>query len=154
MLIYLFIFTAILICYLTTYRKGGIDAKGLAIIMSLLAIFVGISDMLGGYDRYIYGELFDEVADNFNSGTNIFDSTIFHTYRSEFSYGMLNVIIAFFTANRYIFILIIILITYLLLFNSIKKYCYNYPFAIIIFLAIMFFFTFTYLRQKIGRAHV
>jgi hypothetical protein len=29
--------------------------------MSLM-IFVGISDMLGGYDRYIYGNLFDDVG--------------------------------------------------------------------------------------------
>ena len=34
----------------------------LACWMIALALFVGCSDMLGGYDRYIYGELFDEVT--------------------------------------------------------------------------------------------
>jgi hypothetical protein len=52
-------------------RVYGKPAEGLEnslhvlfLFFMFLMIFVGISDMLGGYDRYIYGELFDETADN------------------------------------------------------------------------------------------
>ena len=49
--------------------------------------------------------------------------------------------------NRYVFILIYTCIIYMLLFISIKRYCRNYPFAVIVFMGLWFFFTFTYLRQ-------
>jgi hypothetical protein len=119
----------------------------LFLIFISLMIFVGISDMLGGYDRYIYGELFDELADNMRNGSNIFSSFIFFEYPKEIGYDFLNVIIAYLTANRYIFILILTVIIYTLTFISFKRYMTNYPYAVVLFLALMFFFTFTYLRQ-------
>ena len=35
----------------------------LALFLLFLSLFVGFSDMFGGYDRYIYGEVFDSIAD-------------------------------------------------------------------------------------------
>ena len=112
-----------------------------------LMIFVGVSDMLGGYDRYIYGELFDNTADNIRNNGSIMSSLIFMEYPKELGYDFLNVLIALFTANRYVFILIVTVIIYSLTFVSFKRYMTNYPYAVILFLALMFFFTFTYLRQ-------
>ena len=118
--------------------------------LATLALFVGFSDMLGGYDRYIYGELFDEVADVRRAGGEIQSAYIFELYSSEFGFSWLNVAISYITANRYIFILIITIVIYSLLFISFKKYVDNYPFALVLFMGLIFFFTFTYLRQLVG----
>jgi putative membrane protein len=106
--------------------------------------------MFGGYDRYIYGEIFDNIADVTTIKGDYSDSLLYNFYSSEIGYTLLNVLISFFTENRYIFILIVTLIIYTLLFVSIKKYTVNYPLATILFLGLWFFFTFTYLRQVLG----
>jgi hypothetical protein len=79
-----------------------------------------------------------------------YQSFIFIEYPKEVGYDFLNVLIAFLTANRYIFILIVTVIIYTLTFVSFKRYMTNYPFAVMLFLALMFFFTFTYLRQVLA----
>lgn len=118
--------------------------------LATLALFVGFSDMLGGYDRYIYGELFDEVADVKRAGGEVKTAYIFELYPSEFCFSWLNVAISYLTANRYIYILIVTVSIYALLFISFKRYIDNYPFALVLFMGLIFFFTFTYLRQLIG----
>ena len=40
----------------------------LMVYVAFLALFVGMSDMFGGYDRYIYGEVFDSIADTTTMG--------------------------------------------------------------------------------------
>ena len=72
--------------------------------LATLALFVGFSDMLGGYDRYIYGELFDNLADQLRIGIPTTSSRLFIAYHSEFGYVGLNWLIAHITNNRYIFI--------------------------------------------------
>jgi len=120
-------------------------------MLSFLAFIVGISDMLGGYDRYIYGELFDDTADMVSKGIYNFTLTpVAAEYTKEYGYQIYNVLIGAITDNRYIFIFITTCIIYILLYNSIKEYCINYPFAIILFLGLWFFFSFTYLRQVMG----
>ena len=149
MWIYYLIFVIILVIYLQM-SKIARNIKLLAIVMTFLAIFVGISDMLGGYDRYIYGELFDDMADVTIAGGNPWKSDAFQIYSGEFGYGTLCALISFITKNRYIFILIVTIIIYILLFISIRDYTNNYPFAVLIFMALWFFFTFTYLRQVLS----
>ena len=122
----------------------------LAISLLFLAVFVGISDMLGGYDRYIYSELFDGIADITRAEGSYTKAAIFYLYPSEFGYSGYNILVSYITANRYIFILLTTFVIYLLYYFSIKKYCANYPVAVMLFMGLMFFFTFTYLRQMIG----
>lgn len=123
----------------------------LAWIMFGLGLFVGLGDMLGGYDRYIYAELFDNTADTVLSGKNPLkiDGGIMG-YANERAYVYLNVLLAHFTANRYIFILIVTLFIYALLYDSLKTYFEEYPFAILLFLGLFYFFTYTYLRQVLA----
>lgn len=116
----------------------------------LLGIFVGLADMLGGYDRYIYSELFDHAADDITKGLPVYTAQVFDVYSGEAGFGWYNIIMAYITPNRYIFILITTLIIYTLLYLSIRQYCNNYPFAVILFMGLWFFFTFTYLRQVLG----
>ena len=149
MWLYLTIFFIPVLFYLFN-PKGGKNTFFFASMMFFLAFFVGLTDMFGGYDRYIYGELFDNIADATHAGENPFQSFGFQFYGSEFGYGTISVIISLFTKNRYIFILIITLLFYYLLYLSIKRYTTNYFFAIILFFGLWFFFSFTYLRQILG----
>ena len=151
MILYILIFLIILLLYFYNEKNGNPQSSlQLGIVITILALFVGLSDMLGGYDRYIYGELFDEIADIRKDDGSILFSSLFLTYYSEIGYCLWNVIISYITANRYIFIFITTLFVYFLIFQAIKSYTTNYIFALIIFMGLMFFFTFTYLRQIIA----
>lgn len=149
MALYLTIFFVMVLLYAATIHHP--QSKGvLMAAMTFLAIFVGISDMLGGYDRYIYGECFDRLADTMNTGGNIFRTAIFLLYGKEFGYVLLNMAVTLFSSNRYIFILVVTLLIYACLYFSFKRHTNNYAFAIILFLGLWFFFSFTYLRQVLG----
>ena len=66
MFLYLIIFLVAIVTYYSSFGHGyQTDKQKLALVamFAFLALFVGFSDMLGGYDRYIYGELFDDTAD-------------------------------------------------------------------------------------------
>lgn len=149
MWLYLTIFFFIVLLYVVTINTP--QSKGILMaVMSFLAIFVGISDMLGGYDRYIYGACFDRLVDVMRNGGDIFSTSIFMLYGKEFGYVLLNMVIGSFTANRYIFILIVTLLIYSCLYVVFKRHTNNYVFATILFLGLWFFFSFTYLRQVLG----
>lgn len=145
MWIYYTIFFLIAVFYFQTQYNPP-DKKYLTYIMLALGIFVGLGDMLGGYDRYVYADLFDDVANYTMAGKSYTEAAIMG-YKSEFGYVYLNVALSYITANRYIFIFIYTVILYVLILQSFKRYITNYPFALLLFLGLWFFFTFTYLRQ-------
>lgn len=149
MILYLGIFFLAVFLYLGNINQPK-SIGALKGMMIFLAIFVGISDMLGGYDRYIYGEAFDDVADALHGNRNIFTSSLVLTFGKEFGYCALNLLVAMFSSNRYIFILIVTIIIYACMYQAFKRYTNNYAFAIILYLGLWFFFSFTYLRQVLG----
>lgn len=151
MWIYLGIIFAILLIYIISDKIKSKSLILLAVVLLSLSLFVGLGDMLGGYDRYIYGFYFDRCSDYIQEGKHIFNPDIMALgYQTEPGYMLWNCLIALITRNRYIFILITTLCIYLLLFVSIKDYTKNYPFALIAFMALWFFFSFTYLRQVLA----
>ena len=151
MWLYLILFFIPTIWYYTFQNSSRqSNALFLSVYMCFLALFVGFSDMFGGYDRYIYGEIFDNIADITTTKGVYSESIYYNFYSSEIGYTFLNVLISFFTENRYIFILIVTLIIYTCLFISLRKYTENYPLAVVLFMGLWFFFTFTYLRQVLA----
>ncbi len=151
MILYLGWFFASVLILLFTVDKSKEDQKALVTYFLIaLGIFVGLGDMLGGYDRYIYGELFDAMADVTHRGGNPWTSFSFAFYGSEFGYGTFCALLSYITGNRYIFIFIATMVIYTLLIISLRQYVDNAPFAVVIFMGLWFFFTFTYLRQVIG----
>ncbi len=149
MLLYLLIFLIPVIAYI----KGGAVNRSntfLACYMGALALFVGLSDMFGGYDRYIYGEVFDSIADGVTYGHS-YGSMVVLTY-FEPAYSALSYLIALITENRYIYILIVTIIMYYCFYKAFEKNMSNYPLAMVLFLGMVFFFTFTYLRQVLAFA--
>ena len=148
MWLYLILFAIPLIAFKTS--GDGRSKVFLIGYLALIALFVGMSDMFGGYDRYIYGEAFDSIADVTTSGQAYGDRGVFNYFPGESGYIWLNIIISWFTANRYIFILVLTLLIYALLYQSLRDYCVNYPYALMLFMALWFYFSFTYLRQVLG----
>ena len=151
MILYLsWFFASVLIFYGTLKSGRNTQIGATAVFLLALGIFVGLGDMLGGSDRYIYGALFDSMADVTQVGGDPWKSSAFAFFGSEFGYGSLCALLTYITGNRYIFIFILTMIIYLLLIISLREYVDNAPFAVIMFMGLWFFFTFTYLRQVIG----
>lgn len=151
MLLYLGWFLAsVLILYGTLKSDKEKQKVMVTYFLIALGIFVGLGDMLGGYDRYIYGELFDRMADVTHAGGNPWLSFSFDYYGSEFGYGTFCALLSYITGNRYIFIFIATMVIYTLLIISLRQYVDNTPFAVVMFMGLWFFFTFTYLRQVLG----
>ncbi|WP_082721671.1 EpsG family protein [Prevotella sp. DNF00663] len=136
---------------------NSIDRKAtvswLLSVIIILGLIVGLADMLGGYDRYIYCDLFDSCVDMLIDGQSLLlQDNVLMQSDYEFAYVYLNILIAHITDNRYIFVFIVTIIIYTLLFNSFRTYFDDYPMAMVLFLALYFFFTFTYLRQSLAVA--
>lgn len=143
----LFLFTAILAW---TYNGETKVPKPFFLAFCLcIGLFVGLADMLGGYDRYIYSEVFERMHESISEGV-IFDQAFLLYFGKEPVYGLINDLIAFFTPNRYIFILVYTLALYVVYAFNFYKNTKNPFFALLIFEGLMFFFTFTYLRQVLA----
>ena len=67
MIIYIILFLIPVILYFYYKDNKQVSYKPFLFFFISLAIFVGLGDMLGGYDRYIYGDLFDNLADQLSS---------------------------------------------------------------------------------------
>ena len=151
MILYLaWFFASVAICFLTLGAPRKTQIKVVTFYLLALGVFIGLGDMLGGYDRYIYGELFDRMADVTHSGGNPWTTNSFLFFRGEFGYGTLCALLSYITGNRYVFIFIVTIIIYVLLIRSFQEYVDNVPFAVVMFLGLWMFFSFTYLRQVFG----
>lgn len=150
MWIYILIFAVVL--WLTTIETNGkrISKTQYLLLMLCLALFVGLGDMLGGYDRYIYCDVFDGVADVPTVRGKLDQVLNDDTFYGEFGIMWLNMLISLVTKNRYIYILIVTLIIYWNIYYNSTKYTNDYALFAVIFLAFWFFFTYTYLRQVLA----
>lgn len=147
MWIYILVFIIAVFLYIVTKETNEQSKIVLGLYLLGLALFVGCADMLGGYDRYIYGEVFDQLALMTQAKGDATLSAGYSMFSTEWGFLMFNQLIGYISLNRYVFIFLATCVVYTLLFISIKRYCRNYPFAVIVFLGLWFFFTFTYLRQ-------
>ena len=66
---YIFLYIVVsAICFYLLNSRHRVSSSWLIGILLLLALVVGLGDMLGGYDRYIYCDLFDSNADRIRAG--------------------------------------------------------------------------------------
>ena len=152
MIIYIILFLIPVIFFFYYKDNKQASYKPFLFFFVFLALFVGLSDMFGGYDRYIYGELFDNLANQLKAGTPIISSDINQAYSTDFGYIGFNWAIAHITSNRYIFIFLYTICMYAIILHSFRKYAKNYFLASALFLALVFYFSFTYLRQMFAAA--
>jgi len=147
---YIIVFIVCLAYWIIAQSPQNRDSKLLLGLFFLyLAIFVGMGDMIGGYDRYIYGEVFDTIADETRTGRN-YRRLLYLVQGKEYGYFFWQVLVSHFTENRYIFILVTTIAAYTLYFFAFKQYIKDYPLAAILFLGLFYYFTMTYLRQVLA----
>lgn len=146
MLLYLSVFLVPYIYYIVGRNNSSIalSSKICGIVFLIIALFVGMGDMQGGYDRYAYGAYFDGLADDIRG------NWVWRTYGSEYGYSLFNWLVAHFTKNRYIYILVATLTMYWLYFRTFKTYLDEYPLAMIVFMGLLYYFTMTYMRQTLA----
>lgn len=94
MWLYLIIFIIPIFAYLAGDAINRNKAF-LVCYMGALALFVGLSDMFGGYDRYIYGSIFDSIADGITNGMDYRALSALRFY--ELGYSALSYAIALIT---------------------------------------------------------
>ena len=152
MIIYIILFLIPAILYFYYKDNKQASYKPFLFFFISLAVFVGLGDMLGGYDRYIYGDLFDNLADQLKIGIPITSSSIYQAYSTEFGYIGFNWAVAHITSNRYIFVFLYTICMYAIILHIFRRYAKNYPLASILFMALVFYFSFTYLRQMFAAA--
>lgn len=147
MWIYYTIFFLIALFYYRTQFRAPHN-KYLWYTMLALGIFVGLGDMLGGYDRYIYGEIFDDSVDIRLAGGSYYSVLNQVGAFEEKGYMTYNYLMSFVTANRYIYIFITSIFIFLSFAYAFRKFVReNWVFTLILFLGMFFFITFTYLRE-------
>lgn len=146
MILYLSIFLIPFIYYIVGHDNLEIarNKTVCGLLFLIIALFIGLGDMQGGYDRYIYGAYFDEVANNIRRDWP------WRTYGSELGYSLFNWLVAHFTQNRYIFILVATMTMYFLYYKAFVKYLEEYPLAMIVFMGLLYYFTMTYMRQTLA----
>ena len=66
---YLLVFIVAFILFFVLKDKRS--DKYLIAYFLYVSLFVGLGDMIGGYDRYIYGEVFDTIAEEMRGGRNL-----------------------------------------------------------------------------------
>lgn len=146
MLLYLSIFLIPLMWYeLSKAHPEKGSSKGILFAVFLFfALFIGLGDMQGGYDRYIYGAYFDDTADAIRVDLP------WRSYGAEYGYSLFNWLIAHFSQNRYIYILIATLTMYACYYRAFVTYLDDYPLATIVFMGLLYYFTMTYMRQTLA----
>ena len=117
----MFIYLLELIAIFYLAQKGPYTRKSTKVFLGILMLFAalvcGLGDMLGGYDRYIYGEIFDATADDRALGINIFLTSAFNYAENEKGYAFYNYFLTYITSNRYIFILLTTLLMYVAVYR-------------------------------------
>ncbi len=134
MLPYIFI---ILLAFIVYWNRNQ-NNKGLYYFFMICCILmVGSRDMIGGFDVYIYGEVFEYPL----------ISMIYKYSSFEQGFNTYNVLIRQITDDRYFFFFITAAITYLLHFGIIKKLSPLLMFSIFLYFCKFFLMSFVYLRQ-------
>ena len=119
-------------------------------ISIMLALFVACSDMLGGYDRYVYSDAFTAYAEEMQTEGSMFNDAFHFYFGHEPVFGLFLAFIGKYTVNRYIFIFVTTMLMYTLFAIAIYKNVKNPFFGLMFFEALLFFFTFAYMRQALA----
>ncbi len=148
MIVYLIPFVFILMLVFNTRNLTSKQSTYLfAIFIIIIGAICGFRDMLGGYDSYIYAEVFDLTSDEIDRGISPVLTFAFEANEKEQGFALFNVLIAYVTGNRYIFLLFINIFIFISIFIHIRRLSNNPLLSVFILFCMFYFFSFTYLRQ-------
>ena len=85
MLLYTSVFFIAILIYYLIAKANSTKETGLFLSLLFLAFFVGLGDMIGGYDRYVYGSSFDYIADESSIGQG-YQTMLFLVNGSEYGF--------------------------------------------------------------------
>lgn len=150
MLIYIILILIMLFAMLFPSDRKG--TRNTVFIFEILALTLvcGMSDMMGGYDRYIYCDVFDSTARDIRHGLDLSTTSAIEQNPTEMGWGIYNILLGYLTPNRYIFILIHTLIVFAILAWHIKRLSKHPEATLFVLMCIFYFFTWTYLRQTLA----
>ena len=146
MFIYIIAYLIILVLALSQNKKE--QSLGPLIAWTILICLIcGLRDMLGGYDSYIYAEVFDLTSDELDRNINYWKTSAIELNPTELGYGFYNVFLAYITANRYVFFFLTAIFVFYSLYHHVCRLS-KYPYlSFFILFCIWYFFSFTYIRQ-------
>lgn len=161
MIPYLVIFLCVIGCSLLDFRTIPVSRRERETVVALLcltlALFVGMRDMIGGYDVYIYGEIFDITPPitSFPSFLGaVFGRNVTLPQVLEPGYVAIGGILKLFTDSRYHFFLVMSLLCYCMVFRIFNRYMPFVFLAIFIFSCKFMLMSFVYVRQFLAMAIV
>lgn len=143
MIPYFFIFFIFLFFYFFKNEKDDSEIFPFVFCTIALSCFIGFRDMIGGFDVFIYGELYES------------DNAIIMQYlpfETGFKYYYL--LLRLFSENRYFMFFITALITISFHFAILKKYSESVFIAIFIYFCKFTLMDFVYLRQGLAMCFV
>lgn len=118
-------------------------------VVSLLGLVVGLRDMIGGSDVYVYANVFENLAKTQEFSWKMFFSlgTEGRVFGAEPGWLLYNLVVGVFTSDSYIFFLVTAVLSYLSLFRHLRKYAPYFFFALLIIFCRQFLQSFIYVRQ-------
>ena len=126
--------------------------RGAAAFLLVLAIgfVVGLRDMMGGYDVYVYANIFESLARKQEFSLGMFfnlGSQEETAMGQEPGWLLYNKIVGIFTANSNTFFFVTAMLSYVFLFRHLRKFAPYFFFALLIIFCRQFLQSFIYVRQ-------
>ena len=139
MLPYLLVFALVL--FLAIKNNPKIDKRWYYFVIIVFTLFAGFRDMIGGYDVYIYAEVY-EATTEFILTTDAFD----------FGFRTLYLFLRIFSEDRYFMFFMVGMLYYIMQAYVIKKHSPLFYLSLFILFSKFYLMSFVYLRQELAMA--
>lgn len=137
MLPYLLVFALVL--FLAIKNNPKIDRRWYYVVIAVFTVFAGIRDMIGGFDVYIYAEVY-EARLEFIRTTDAF----------EYGFRMLFLFLRNFSEDRHFMFFVVGMLFYLMQSAVIKKHSPLFYLSLYIIFCKFYLMSFVYLRQELA----
>lgn len=113
--------------------------KSFLILFLINTLFVGLRAMIGGFDVYIYSEIYEE---------SLFFLLTYEPFELGFRFFL--AFLKFFSSDRHFMLFVFAAITFYIHYTYLKKYSPLFYFSAFIFFSKFFLMSFVYLRQELA----
>ncbi len=140
MLVYIILFLVFAFIFWTEEKMSIQQLQNFAIFsFSAVVLTAGLRDMIGGYDIYVYSEVYES------------DGRFILTFKPfEFGFRLYYLLLRIFSTDRYFMLFVSSLLTFLLFSYNIKRYAYLPFFAAFIIFCKFYLMSYVYVRQGIA----
>lgn len=139
MLPYVLVFTLVL--FLAIKNNTKINIRWYYTVIVVFTLFAGFRDMIGGYDVYIYGDVYEASK-----------SLILSFDDFEYGFKMLYLFLRNFSDDRYFMFFVVGMLFYVSQSYVLKKYSPFFYLSLYIIFCKFYLMSFVYLRQELAMA--